>query len=292
MRIAVIADIHGNIHALEQVLRDIDRQRVDHIIVNGDLVNRGPNNIDVLERLVPLGLPTTLGNHEDFLYHFARENSDGIPGEWYADPFWQSTRRVAKQLAEKGWDSYFAGLEMTIQPEIPAAPPVIIAHGTPRHNREGLGRYTPQAVLDDLSRDYPAAVYVGSHIHAQWLLQRNGHTFVNTGAVGMPFNRDPRAQYLILELRQEGWHCDFRAVEYDRQAAIDAYEKSGYLRPGDLATMLFREEMRLARALFGPYWRWIEETGEKPGWQSWRLFQERYPERYAGILSGAGEGNS
>lgn len=51
MKLAIIADIHGNRYALEAVLIDIARQGVDRVVVNGDMVNRGPDNVAVMERL-------------------------------------------------------------------------------------------------------------------------------------------------------------------------------------------------------------------------------------------------
>jgi len=38
MRIAVLADIHGNLPALRAVLRELDAERHDAIVVAGDVV--------------------------------------------------------------------------------------------------------------------------------------------------------------------------------------------------------------------------------------------------------------
>src|SRR3954453_20855618 len=50
-RLAVLVDIHGNLAALEAVLRDIKRQRPDQIAVLGDHVFHGPRPADVVEGL-------------------------------------------------------------------------------------------------------------------------------------------------------------------------------------------------------------------------------------------------
>ena len=66
--IAVIADIHANLPALEAVLTDIRELGADTLIVNGDLVNRGPSNAAVLERILELNpSAVTLGNHDDLM---------------------------------------------------------------------------------------------------------------------------------------------------------------------------------------------------------------------------------
>ena len=68
MRLAIIADVHGNLPALEAVLADVAEQRVDRLIVNGDLANRGPDTLAVLERMRgTLERDATLGNHDDLM---------------------------------------------------------------------------------------------------------------------------------------------------------------------------------------------------------------------------------
>ena len=54
MRVAVLADIHGNLPALEAVLRDVDAAGVDAIVLNGDLAD-GPMPAQTLDRLEELG---------------------------------------------------------------------------------------------------------------------------------------------------------------------------------------------------------------------------------------------
>jgi predicted phosphodiesterase len=56
MRVAVLADIHGNLPALEAVLRDVHAAGVDAIVLNGDLAD-GPMPAQTLDRLEELGDP-------------------------------------------------------------------------------------------------------------------------------------------------------------------------------------------------------------------------------------------
>jgi 3',5'-cyclic AMP phosphodiesterase CpdA len=54
VRVAVLADIHGNLPALDAVLQDIDVVAVDAIVLNGDLAT-GPMPVETLDRLAELG---------------------------------------------------------------------------------------------------------------------------------------------------------------------------------------------------------------------------------------------
>ncbi len=278
MKVAIISDIHGNIQALEAVLRDIDRQRVDRLIVNGDLVNRGPCNIAVMKRIWDEAHIFTLGNHDDLVRMWV--DHDGIPESWYTDPFWKGTAIVAESLADSGWLDRLRGLPMTHEIRIEGAPTVLISHGSPRHYREGYGFYTPDECLADICREYPADILIGSHTHRPYDRHLNGHWFLNTGAVGAPFNGDPRAQYLILELRDEGWHAEFRAVDYDRDAALAAFDSTGFLEKGELSAYIFREELKYARPLYDPFWRWAEAENLPTTWESWEHFKQQFSERF------------
>ena len=73
MRIAVLADIHSNLRALDAVVDDIATRGVDEVVVGGDIVGRGPQGAAVVDRVRELGWPSVRGNHEDYLVAFSRE---------------------------------------------------------------------------------------------------------------------------------------------------------------------------------------------------------------------------
>lgn len=271
MRIAVIADIHGNLHALHAVLADIDRLGVDQVIVNGDLVNRGPNNIAVLDLLAERDYTVTLGNHDDLIRMWSERDSQ-LPSSWYSDPFWCATAYITEQLEKAGWIDYLRQLPMTHTIATRSAPRILIAHGSPRYYREGYAVYSDPRSLQEICNSYEADIFIGSHTHRPFDTLVDGRRFVNTGAVGAPFNLDPRAQYLLLTLRKHVWQIEFRAVAYDRQAAIDAFEKTGYLRAGWLSAHIFCEELIQSRPLFDPFWRWTHEHKKPRNWASWQSF--------------------
>ncbi len=51
LRLALLSDVHGNLHALDAALKDIKRHKPDRIAVAGDLVFSGPNPAEVVDRL-------------------------------------------------------------------------------------------------------------------------------------------------------------------------------------------------------------------------------------------------
>lgn len=284
MKIAIIADIHGNLHSLEAVLDDIAQQHVDEVVVNGDLVNRGPNSLAVMERVWGNGFVFTLGNHDDLVRLWV-ERDPKIPEAWFADPFWAATDDLARQLEQAGWIDPLRSFKMSHEIDIPGAPTLLIAHGSPRHYREGYAVYTSRRTLSEISEQFPADIFIGSHTHRPFDHNFHSYRFLNTGAVGAPFNRDPRAQYLLMTCRNRNWHAEFRAIDYDRAAAIRAFENTGFLKKGLLSAHIFRDELIYACPLFDPFWRWTGELQKPRSWASWKEFREKNQERFVRVES-------
>lgn len=279
MRIAVLADIHGNLPALEAVLADAARHAVDELVVNGDLVNRGPQGAAVLARLAAAGGRLTLGNHDDLLRKL-HDDDVSLPEGFRRGTFWHANRWCARELADAGRLDTLRALPMTVRLQPPGAPAVLVAHGSPRHYREGLGWRTSDDLLSEILEMHPTDVLVGSHTHFP-LHRRWGRTLIlNSGAVGSPFNGDGRAQYLWLTLEDGAWWPEFRRVAYDRAAALEAYTTSGYLDDGGLLARLFHDEVRDARSYLVPFQMWAETSGESLDGAAFERFRRTHPERF------------
>ena len=279
MKLAIISDIHGNIHALEAVLHDIEKLNVDQVVVNGDMVNRAPHSIKVLDRLMGCDYIIILGNHEDLLRKWI-ERDESLPADWFGHLFWEGTAWSAEQLKSSKWWKTFDDLPLTHRVEPANAPSLLISHGSPRHYREGYGRFLTEEKFSQIAELYPADILIGSHTHRPFEHRSGKHLFLNTGAVGAPFNQDTRAQYLLMTLRHHKWEWEFRAVPYDREAALAAYETSGYVPAGDLSAFIFREELRYAVPIYAPFWMWAEKEEKEKAWPAWHEFWDRYQKKY------------
>ncbi|BDP40721.1 metallophosphoesterase [Deinococcus aetherius] len=275
VRVALIADIHGNADALRAVLADIGRQGVDRIVVNGDVVNRGPDSAEALGLLLDRDdVAFTLGNHDDLL-RLWHARSETLPPEWFADPFWGATAWSAEQLDRVGLLDVPGGWPMTVTLHGPGLPEVLVAHGTPAHYRESLSERTDPERVRELAGG--AGVLVGSHIHRPARAERGGVLVLNTGAVGAPANGDRRAQYLLLTATPQGWRPEFRAVSYDIEPVLRRFETSGLLAAGGLSAEIFRDELRTARSLYTPYWLWTEAHEQPRDERTWAAFLRQHP---------------
>ena len=273
-RFAVISDIHANAFALEAVIASLAQRDVERVYVGGDLVGRGPQGEAVVRRVCELGWPSVRGNHEDYLVDFHRRR---VPDAWWEDPAWSASRWMAEELSAESFD-YLEALPFSLRPC--EDPRMMLVHGTPRSNREGVGSWTPGSTLDAIVEGIePGGLLLVAHTHRALCLEHRGVTVVNTGSVGLPFDGDARAQYVIISPQQQENappQVEFVKVEYDREALLTHYKKSGFLREGGVTSAMLYKEIVYARPFLVPYLRWAELTGEELDEESIARFLEFY----------------
>lgn len=272
-RIAILADIHANLFALDAVIEDLQKQEVDEVIVAGDLVGRGPQGSAVVERVMSLGWPSVRGNHEDYLINFYYKR---IPAQWLEDEHWSGARWMSSELQQQHID-YIDALPFSMSSA--QTPEVFIVHGSTRSNQEGIGTWTSEEDINAILELVPDQHHtlVCAHTHRPLELQLNdGQTVVNVGSVGLPFNGDWRAQYAILDATSDGTQTTFRQVEYDRQAFLKHYETSGFLERAGITSAMLRMEVLHARPFLVPFLKWHEAHDISPTMAHVPAFLEMY----------------
>lgn len=247
MKLAVLADIHANLPALQAVLESIDAWQPDRVVVAGDIVNRGPRPAECLrlvqERQAAAGWRLVLGNHEEYVLHQAQPQAarSGPQFEMFQSSYW-TYRQLNGQMA---------ALEaMPFQQSLPApdGSEARIAHASMRGTRDGIFPETPDAVLRlQVGRPHAPLFAVG-HTHVP-LVRRVDCTLVaNVGAVGMPFDGDPRASYGQFTWQRGGWQAEIVRLPYDRQRTEQDYVDTGFLADGGSLARLMLCELQDSRS--------------------------------------------
>lgn len=279
MKLALIADIHANRPALEAVLEDLRHEAPDHVVVAGDLVNRGPHNADVVD---------IIRDHPE--WQVIQGNHDELVADWalgrarealYQDPSYTPLNWVSDQLGTERV-AFLDQLPFDAMVELPGTAPVLVVHGSPRHNREGLRPSLDDSALAEILDGVEAPVVVGAHTHIPMERRIGRWLVLNTGAVGTPFNADPRAQYLILEWRNNAWHPRFRQVAYDRQPVIEDFARTGYLDRG-LIVHIFRYEFITARSHLYYYDFWCRDHGVSMSLDTWQQYVAEWEARQRAV---------
>ena len=245
MKLAVLADVHGNLTALETVIEDIERWRPDRVIVAGDLINRGPRSADCLaciegyiktEGWIPLK-----GNHEDYVIAQSKPDSprEGPLAEIFLSTNWTFNQLDGEIGGIAAWKNSY---EIVTQDRAVLR----FAHASMLGNQSGIFPFTPS---NELIRKigYPAPdVFCCGHTHTP-LKTRYDHTLVvNIGSVGLPFDGDTRAGYARLWSTAQGWEADIVRLDYDRQQALEDNINTGYLVDGGPLTWLVFAEFLFA----------------------------------------------
>lgn len=260
-RVAILSDIHGNVPALEAVLADIDAQGVDEVLVGGDLVGRGPEGSRVVALIRDRGWPGVRGNHEDYLLSFRRRD---VPADWLESDEWAASRWMAAELGD-GDETYLDALPFSLAAD--SAPGLRLVHGSPGSHGEGLGPWCTDGQLGRQLEAVDESLLVCAHTHRPMHRRVPGGQIVNVGAVGLPFNRDQRAQYAILHHHpRDGWHVEFRRISYDVERILEIYEKTGFLAAGGVTAQLLRLELQHAAPFLVPFTHWarIKEVPPEP----------------------------
>jgi putative phosphoesterase len=225
MRVAAVYDIHGNLPALEAVLRDIREAGVDLVVVGGDVVP-GPMPRETLAYLLDLDIPVQFihGNGDrEMLAQMAGAETGNVP-----ERFRETVRWVARQLQPE-YEQLLAGWPMTISIEIDGLGDVLFCHATPRNDTEIFTRLTPEDRLLPVFEGLNVPLVVCGHTHMQFDRMVGSIRVVNAGSVGMPYG-EPGAYWLLL-----GPDVQFRHTLYDLTRAAERIRGTNYPMAEDFA---------------------------------------------------------
>lgn len=186
MRIALVADIHGNDIALEAVLADIDDRGVDQIACLGDVATLGPNPRAVLERVAERADITIMGNHDAYL-----GDPSLVAGYTDAPIIHDAVAWCREELESKHFE-IAAKFEATRRLELCESHSLLLFHGSPRSDCEFLYDVTPAEILDEALAGHAATHYAGGHTHLPLLRQHGDAVLINPGSVGLAFRDRPR----------------------------------------------------------------------------------------------------
>ena len=164
MSTLVIADVHGNLPALEAVLAHPAAQKCTEIISLGDHVNFGPQSREVHDRLTELSAILLLGNHEERLLRPADSEFDGYN--------WRLMRWTAQQMQ---------GVDLRLPTDLQRGN-ILFTHGTPGDPYHLVQPAEVPALLDTLPE---GTLLLSGHNHTPWDVTHNGRRAINPGSTGM-----------------------------------------------------------------------------------------------------------
>ena len=194
MRVAALYDVHGNVPALEAVLREVEAAGVDLIVWGGD-VAAGPDPAGTIARMREVGGRYVMGNADRQL---VEDFDAGAQSSW-------------GRAIDRADRDFLAAFEPTV-----SVGGVLFCHGSPRDDNERITRATPPDRLAPMLEGVTEPLVVCGHTHQQFDLRCGDHRVLNAGAVGMPYEGTAAAFWLLL-----GPEPEFRRTDYDVAAIVD-----------------------------------------------------------------------
>jgi putative phosphoesterase len=224
MKIAFISDIHGNAIALETVLEDVKKKKVDQIYVLGDLCYRGPEPKRVLELIRSLQAEVIKGNADEWVVRGVQKgevpdqafNIMNQEREWTVSQLDPSDIEYLKQLPT---EKHFQVNGISIH----------AFHATPDSLFDIVLPHTEDDVIQTkLMSSRESDIYVYAHIHKPYIRYINGKIVMNIGSVGLPFDGVPKASYAIVEIEEGNVRTSIERVHVEIEKVVEQYKEVNY----------------------------------------------------------------
>ena len=214
MRYAVIADIHGNLEALQVVLADIKEQKCTHVVCLGDVVGYGANPKECLDIIRGMNIPVVKGNHDEYIG--VDVNPDGFNDAaaeavtWSRAQLTEDDRKWLRELkyfrlvanfsivhatldAPQRWGYVFEKLEAAASFTYQNTQVCFFGH-----------THVPVAFIRDTG--------VRGGTYSKFRVEAGKKYFVNVGSVGQPRDGNPKSAYVIYDLTQQT--IELRRLDY------------------------------------------------------------------------------
>lgn len=217
MRYGIFSDIHANLEALEAVLAELEKARVDEIICLGDVVGYGPNPNECIALVKEKVDCCLAGNHDvaplggldlQYFNYVARKAI-----EWTARTLTSESKAFLKALPlTRDYETFFIVHATPLEPEKWG---YILSMGDAESNFAGFSQQT---------------CFVG-HSHSAWCVEKSAdgrydgrenypislidssRYLINVGSVGQPRDRNPAAAFSVLDVENKTY--ELRRVPYD-----------------------------------------------------------------------------
>jgi predicted phosphodiesterase len=223
-KFAILSDIHSNLDAFDEVLRDIESLAITTIFSLGDNIGYGPEPEAVINRLTERGIPSVLGNHELAV-------TDPSELDWFNPVARESLRKTVAMLSEKTVDLIHRFPYCRVQDTyrfvhgFPPDSPVIYQFQVTGQELAETFAALPEQIFFTGHTHYPEIIEnMDGRIERQEFyqgtrpLEPQGRYIVNVGSVGQPRDGNNNAKYVVFD--PEALTLELRYVPYDVQTVV------------------------------------------------------------------------
>lgn len=241
MRIAVISDIHANLIALQEVLKDIEQEKCEHIVCLGDLILAGPQPISITDFVMQQEWTIIQGNTDKLIAEYSPEILEMLKEKYpvMANAIVDDMNYVTEENQK-----YLQELPAQLEADIEGVK-VLFVHGSPRANNEDILPNRPLEEIEEIIAGVDADLILCGHTHIPCGYQTTKkQTVVNVGSVGRPMTPTPLACYAVIDFENGVFNIRHKFVDYDREKAADQVRARNFEGADKLAELLINPVVR------------------------------------------------
>lgn len=243
MRLAVLSDIHGNLLALEAVLKDLETQGgADLTWCLGDIAAFGSRPVECIQRIKELAeadegktFKVIGGNTDRYLVNGERPRMPSAKDEEGLRALASVCRNMNEALLWCVDKLSFPEYEFLkkirdheLSQQVEKYGYVIGYHAVPGNDETVLTLETPDEEAGDLLLDREGSLAIGGHIHRQFDRQVGNWRILNAGSIGEPLDVRGQAGWALLTFENGNVNVELRRVPFDIDAVIADYHAAGY----------------------------------------------------------------
>lgn len=246
IQIAVFSDVHGNLPALEVVLKDIEKRGIHQKFCLGDLVDFAPWGNEVIEKIKSLNIPCLLGNHDERIAF----DLPVIPLSKHSEEETKA-RFIAIDHSKKHITGdnkkFLSGLPFHLKLNYKVGNKhwnIQLVHSSLESNDTYLYESENDEVFTTMLEESKADLIVMGHTHLSFTKQiDNSKWAVNCGSVGRSKEENRLASYVILTLDDERIIPEIVQLSYPLEETARQIEESGI--PDYYAAFLRNEKVSM-----------------------------------------------
>jgi len=212
MKIALLADIHGNHHALSCVLKATEKAGCKRLLIVGDFVGYYYHPNRVFELLEGWEYDSVKGNHEAMLLQ-SIQNPEKLAT--YTRKYGSGLEYAIRKLGDRQI-AYINSLQDSRELDIDGVK-IMLCHGSPFD----IDQYVyPDANEKKINacNAVNRQILVMGHTHYPMLKEVDGKMIINPGSVGQPRDRIPGACWASLDT--ETLEVEFHRERYDNASLV------------------------------------------------------------------------
>ena len=225
MKIGIITDVHSNIIALNTVLNEFEKIKVDKIICCGDVIGIGPNPEETIQALIKRKdiLLAVRGNHEQYLLK-------GLPKNVHDDGRTMSLEEIDNhewthsKLSENS-KNFISKFKISNIIEIEGKKIYIVHYPS---NENGIyKKHIKKPTIkqnEEMFSEIDADIYIYGHTHTTSINNKNNKWYINSGSLGFPIISNI-ANAGILEINKNEICYKQLKIEYNVNEVIKEIER-------------------------------------------------------------------